>query len=448
MAATQLVQFSINTIDVLMIGRLGPEALAASSLGLVIFFGLYMFGIGPVMAVLPVVSQALGAKSDDFAEARRSVRAGLWVVIISFPVALIIGLCTTDIALAFGQPEIAARLAGPYVAMLMPGLPFALSVLILRNFLAAIDRTRVPLAIIILTTIINALLNWLFIYGVGPFPELHLVGAGLASTLSHIIGFSLLAGYIMREKYAKKFDLFLNFRKIDWPRVREIVRLGWPISVTTMFEGMLFNASILLTGLIGLIEVAAFQVALNFVALIFMIPMGLSMAGAVRVGLAAGARDLTRVQYAATATIFVSTLVMTVFALIVGFFPNAIAGLYLSADSPDNQIVIEFVTAFLPIAAAFMIFDGVQVAANQCLRGLKDVRMPMIMTGISYWLIGFPFAAWLGLASPLGAEGVWWGLVISLVTASILLGGRLWWIMRSPDRALPSPGAQEDIAQS
>ncbi|MEO1241743.1 MAG: MATE family efflux transporter [Pseudomonadota bacterium] len=431
MGLTQLIQFSINTIDVLMIGRLGSEPLAAASLGLVMFYVLFVAGMGPAMAVSPMVSQALGANADDTRDARRSVRMGLWTVGVGAAILSLIYLFTEEIALALGQPANLARLAEPYVLALAPGLPFALGVIILRNFLAAIERTRWPLIFIILTTALNAFLNYLLIYGNWGFPQLGLVGAGIASALSHAVGFFTLVAYITFEKRARQFNLFENFLTPDWERLREVISLGWPIGVTIAFEAMLFNAAVFLMGRIGVDEVAAYQVALNVAAVAFMMPLGLSMAGAVRVGLNEGAKDAAGVRRAATLTILSCIGAIMIIAIPVMAAPRGIAELYLDASDPENAIVLGLVASFLPIAAAFALFDAIQVAAAQALRGLKDVRIPMIMTGISYWGIGFPVAAGLGLFTPLGAVGVWYGLLASLLCAAILLGGRLWLITKN-----------------
>ena len=443
MGLTQLVQFSVQTIDVLMIGRLGPEALAASSLGLVLFFAVWLAFFGPAMAVSPMVSQALGADRNDKTSSRRSVRMGLWSIGLGFPFAVILFVFAPEIAIALGQEEELARMAGPYVLALGPGLPFAMGILVLRNFLAAIDKTRVPLFVVIFTTLLNAFFNWLLIYGNWGVPRLELIGAGIASSLVHMCGFFLLVGYIKWDREARRFDLFENWWRPDWPRLKEVMQLGWPIGVTMAFEGMLFNVSVFLMGIIGVIEMAAYQVALNVAALAFMMPLGFSMAGSVRVGLAAGARNLQGVRRAAGATIVLCIAAIMCFAVPVLLLPDWVASLYLDAEDSNNAEVLALVASFLVIAAAFMLSDAIQVAANQCLRGLKDVRIPMILTGISYWAIGFPLAAWLGLGSPLGAVGIWWGLLASLVAASILLGGRLWWITyRRTDIAL-SPQESE-----
>ncbi|WP_425410272.1 MATE family efflux transporter [Hyphococcus sp.] len=434
MGLTQLVQFSINTIDVLMIARLGAEQLAGASLGLFMFYILFVAGLGPAMAVSPLVSQALGADKDNVREARRSVRMGLWLVGAGAPMLSLIYFFTEELSLFLGQPAMAAKLAEPYVLALAPGLPFALGVIILRNFLAAIERTRAPLIFIILTTGINALLNYMLIYGNWGAPRMELVGAGIASSLSHAIGFFALVIYINREATAKRFDLFVKFFKPDWPLLAEVARIGWPSSVTLGFEAMLFNSTVLLMGVIGVAAMAAHQAALNVTALAFMLPLGLSMAGGVRVGLMAGARDAAGVRRAALVSVLSCMGLIMLIAVPVALAPHSIAKFYLDTDDMD---AVRLAASFLPIAAAFALFDATQVAAAQALRGLKDVRIPMVLTGISYWIIGFPIAAWLGLATPLGAIGVWWGLLASLVSAALMLSVRLWLVTRDKPSASP-----------
>jgi len=197
------------------------------------------------------------------------------------------------------------------------------------------------------------------------------------------------------------------------------------MSVTTTFEGLLFNVAILVMGIIGVLEAAAYQIALNVAALAFMLPWGMSMAGAVRIGLAEGAGNKPATRRAASTTLIASILAIMMLAIPVALFPEFTASLYLNLDKPENAEVIALVIGFLPIATAFMIFDSVQVAANQLLRGLKDVNWPMLFTGISYWVVGFPMAYILALKTDIGANGVWYGLLVALAVASVLLGGRL-----------------------
>jgi len=429
MALTQLAQFAIYTIDVIMIGRLGPEDLAAASLGGVVFFVMWMIGFGPVMAVTPLVSQALGADQDDRRDARVSVRMVFWMITIMFPFAFILMQFAAPIMVTFGQDPVLAEEAGRYVQVLIFGWPFAMFVMTLRNFLAALGKTRVPLVLVIVTTLINTGLNFLFIYGMYGLPRLELVGAGIASSLSYFLCFLMFAVYVNLDKEAKKFQIFGNFFRFHWARFKEVFKLAWPISMTTIFEGTLFNVCIFLMGIIGVMEVAAYQVALNMAALAFMLPWGLSMAGSVRIGLAAGAENQAAIKRVGLVTIAISIVGIMLFAVPIALFPETIAGLYLQIEDPKNIEVIALVVLFLPIAAAFMFFDATQVAANQLLRGLKDVNVPMVLAGISFWGIGFPTACYLGLKTEVGAVGIWYGLLASLVAASVLLGGRFWWMV-------------------
>lgn len=432
MGLTQLVQFSIHTVDVLMVGQLGPEPLAAASLGLVIVYAVFLFGFGPAMAVSPMVSHTLGANPDDVEDVRRSVRMSLWAIGVGVLALSTVFFFTDEIALALGQPTVPSALAEPYVLALAPGLPFMVGVMALRNFLAVIGHTRAPLLFIILTTVLNAFLNWLLIYGNWGFPRLELVGAGIASSVSNLIGFALLVLYVQLQSESRRFHLFQDFLTPAWARLRQIAHLSWPISLTATFEAMLFNAAVFLMGRIGVDEMAAYQVALNVAAIAFMMPLGLSMAGAVRVGLMAGASDREGVRRAAAVSILSCICAIMIVAIPVMIAPHGVANLYLDASDPASARVLELVADFLPIAAAFALFDATQVAANQALRGLKDVRLPMWITALSYWGIGFPISAWLGLNTPFGAIGVWWGLLAGLAAAACLLGARLAWLTRPP----------------
>ena len=426
MALAQFIQFSIYFVDTVMLGRIGPEALAAAGLGSVVYFLFWMIGCGPVMAVSPLVAQALGEDQGNKRDARKTVRMSIWVIFFMTPILFAI-LFFVEPLLSLIKPEL-ARPAAHYMWALAPGWPFALAVWSLRNFLASIEKTRMPLVIVSLTVLINTGLNLLLIFGYWGFPRLELIGAGIASSLSYAICFVLFALYCYWDKDAREFHIFENFFRPHWQRLKEIASLGWPISMTTIFEGMLFNACIFLMAFIGINELAAYQVALNAAAMAFMLPFGFAMGGAVRVGLAAGAKNKAAVQRVGLATILICIILIMMFAALITFAPNWLTNVYLSASADNNAQVRALVLSFLPVAAAFMLFDATQVAANQLLRGLKDVKVPMWMTGLSYWAIGFPVAWYLGLKTTMGAVGIWYGLLAGLASASVLLGARLYWL--------------------
>ncbi len=425
MAIAQLAQMSVLTIDVIMIGRLGPEDLAASSLGLVIYFALWMLGFGPAMAVTPMVSQALGADKTNRKDVRRSVRAALWLIIFFTPIVMVITWNAEAALTALGQDPILSQKAGSYVKMVMFGWPFALGIMVLRNYLAVLGKTTVPLWIVLITIGINAFLNWLLIFGALGAPQLGLVGAGIASALAAFISFIMFMAYVYWDKDSREFDIFTNFHRLDPARLKEVFQLGWPISLTTFFEGMLFNACVLIIGRIGTLEVAAYQIALNVTSLAYMLPWGFAMGGAARAGLAVGAGSKPALGRVTWATVIWAIASISLIGIPIWLFPEAVAGLYMQDSAEDAAGVLAMVVTFLPIAAGFMLFDAVQVSANQILRGMKDVRWPMILTCISYWGIGFAVAYYLGLHSSLGAKGVWYGLLSGLLCASILLSLRL-----------------------
>jgi len=432
MAAAQLIQFSVYFFDTVMIVRISAADVAAAALGSVVYFMLWMIGSGPVAAVSPLVSQALGENKDEIRDPRRSVRMAIWVSFMMLPIIIICLLFTESAALKLGQDPEVARKAQGYMLALSIGLPFNLAVMALRNFLAALGKTAVPLILVTLITLINIGLNYILIFGHFGAPRLELVGAGIASTLSAIIGLFLFIAYIGWDKRAKQFELFKRFYKADWPRFKEIIALGFPISITTIFEGMLFNAMVLVAGIIGVMEQAAYQIALNVAALAFMLPYGMSMAGAVRIGLARGARNKLAEKRAASTTLIACVIAIGTFAVSIILFPQQITALYLDNAKPEDVIVAGLVMSFLPLAAAFMFFDALQVGANQLLRGLKDVKAPVWITGISYWAVGFPLGYYLAIHTQHGASGLWYGLMASLFCAAIGLGTRLLWQLSRP----------------
>jgi MATE family multidrug resistance protein len=447
MALTQIVSFSIYTIDTIMIGRVGTQALAAAAVGSVIYFLLWMIGAGPASAVTPMVSQAIGATighsvADARRDARRSVRMALWLVVLLTVPMFTALFATRDILIFFGQDPAVSAMAQTYVIALAPGLPFAIGTMVLRNFLAALNKTLLPFLIVTFAVAINAGLNALLIFGLWGAPELGLIGAGIASSISYALCFGMLALNVSIDPQAKIFEIFRNIFAFDRERFVELVRLAWPISVTTLFEGMLFNAAALVMGAIGVRELAAYQVGLNVASMAFMLPFGFAMAGATRIGLAEGSGNAAARRRAAQSTLMIAVGGMAVIAIIVALFPHFIAHLYMRPDNPENIATLRFILGFLPIAAGFMVIDAVQVAANQLLRGLKDVTAPMIITGISFWMIGFPACYILAFHTPVGANGVWYGLMIGLTAASIGLGTRLLRQLRrppSPPKLKPSP---------
>ncbi len=421
LVATQLAQMAILTTDVIMLGRLSKEALAGAALGNTVFYFAWLFGLGPTAAISPMIAHILGASPNNRAGVRGVVRMGFWTIaMLAIPLTTFLWF-TKDILLFLHQIPSLAEAAGHFVRPLSIGLSFSLGYQVLRNYSTALGRPNASLWVMVVTILFNAAADYALIFGHFGFPRLGLVGSGIASASSYTFAFLAMTVVVLVSGDLAKYRIFRRLFRPDWEKFRELFRLGMPIGFTMIFEAALFNASTLLMGTFGTASVAANQVALNVPSITFMVPLGVAMAATVRVGLAAGAGDRDGVRRAGFTALAVSTGFMSVAAVILAIFPHQIASLYFSTNTAANAAVLRLTAVFLPIAAAFQIFDGLQVTASLSLRGLKDARMPMWIAAASYWLVGFPLCMGLGVFLDWKGVGVWLGLAFALMTAAILL---------------------------
>jgi multidrug resistance protein, MATE family len=418
---TNVGQVAIQTTDVVMIGWLGADALAASVLGVNVIFVLLLFGIGVVAATAPMIAQDLGRHSYAVREPRRTVRQGLWVALalglLAWPllwhIAPLLHLFRQD-------PELIAA-AEPFVRAAMWGFVPALWFVVLRNFIASLERPRAAMVIMLVGVAFNAVAAYGLIFGRLGLPALGLRGAGIAAALTNCFLFIGLLGYILVDRQFRRFHILGRVWGADWARFREIFRIGLPIGLTLVMEVGLFAAAGFLIGLIGTAELAAHQIALQCASVTFMVPLGLAQAATVRVGLAAGAGDAPGILRAGVAALVLGGAFMLAMAAILSGAPAAIAGLFIHADTAANAAVVDAAVTFLVIAALFQIFDGSQVIGAGALRGLKDTRWPMIFAALAYWGVGMTGAVGLGFGLGLGGLGIWIGLAAALAVAAALM---------------------------
>ncbi len=421
---TQLAQISTMTTDVVLLGWHSAEALAAGALGTNVVYVLITFTLGIVMAVSPLVAQAVGRKRHAVRDARRSVRQGFWAAFAVGVPCMVVIWHTEAILLAVGQePANAAAAAGYARAMLWGFLP-AVGFMLLRFFVAALERPRPALVVMVLAVLLNALLAWTLIFGRFGLPPLGVVGAGIATSIANTFSFLALLAFILSDHRFRRFYILGRLWRPDWRRFIEIFRIGLPIGVILVLEVTLFAGAVQLMGLLGTAEIAAHQIALQCAAVAFMVPLGIGQAATVRVGLAAGARDAAGVARAGWVALALGVTFMSCTALLMWTMPHALVGLFVE-DVPGNARVIGLATAFLGIAALFQVFDGVQAIAIGALRGLKDTRIPAIFAAIGYWLVGFPVGIALAFHAGWGGVGVWWGLATGLAVVAVLELARL-----------------------
>jgi MATE family multidrug resistance protein len=423
---TNLGQVAIQTTDVLMIGRLGPKALAASVLGVNVSFVLLLFSIGVVAATGPIMAHDLGRKCHAVRETRRTVRQGFWVALtLGLPAWLVLWNIVPVLHLLHQDPAL-IRAAEPYVHAAMWGFVPALWFVVLRNFIAALERPRAGMLVMLAGVAFNALGDYALIFGAFGLPALGLRGAGIATALTNVGLFLGLLTYVLRDRRFRRYQILGRF----WVRLGEIFRLGLPIGLTLVMEVGLFASAGFLMGLIGTAELAAHQIALQCASVAFMVPLGLGQAATVRVGLAAGGADPAGVLRAGLTALAIGGLFMTGTATVMWTMPRTIVGLFIDAADPANAKVIGLAVTFLAVAAMFQLFDGGQVIGLGALRGLKDTRFPMVIAAFAYWVVGIGLAVGLAFGLGLGAVGIWIGLLAALAVAATLLVGRFFALQR------------------
>lgn len=429
---TQLAQMAILATDVVLLGRLSSHALAAAAIGNTVYYFCWLMGGGPTAAVAPMIAQMLGRNPEDIDGPRAVTRMGLWVAIV-LPLPLIPILLSAGWILShLGQDPALARDAGKFTAMLCFGLPFTFGFQVLRNFATALERPRASLYVMLAAIVFNFVLAWALIFGHLGLPKLGIVGAGIATSSSAVFSFLAMVVILWLDPILRRVRVFEGFRTPDWGQFQELFRLGVPIGLTMLFEAMLFNAMTLVAGTFGAATLAAHQVALNFASVTFMVPLGIAMAATVRVGLFAGAGDTVGTRRAGFVAMVAGGGVVLLFGVLMAFGGHWIAGLYIAGRAEEDLRIIALAALFLKVAAAFQLFDALQVVGALSLRGLKDARWPMILAGGSYWLAGAPVCILLGVTLGMGGLGIWIGLAFGLAVAALAMCLRFHLLTRRP----------------
>ncbi|MEO0557513.1 MAG: MATE family efflux transporter [Bacteroidota bacterium] len=418
----QLSQMAMSFIDVVMVGRLGTEALAAAVLGSTVFFTLALVCVGVILSVTPTVSQAVGA--GDEATVGRATRQGLWLAtFLGIPFVILLGYAEPLLLWTGQDPEVAA-LAARYLRAIRWGFVPNLWFTALRGLCEGVARPRPILAVTLLGVGVNVLGNTAFMFGRWGFPALGLEGTGWSSALVMLVMFKTLGLHVRFSARLRGYRIFAGLRRPDPEMLKALFLLGWPIGIGFGLEAGLFTAATLVMGQFGETALAAHQVALNAASVTFMVPLGIGMAGGVQVGQAAGGGDLTGAARAGWTAVGLGASFMACSALLFWLRPEWVVWLY-AGPQPDPAVA-ELAVTLLGVAAVFQLVDGIQASAAGALRGLKDTRVPMWIGAVSYWGLGLSLGAGLGLVGGGGPPGLWWGLTLGLAAAAVLLSARFW----------------------
>ncbi|MCL6460303.1 multidrug resistance protein, MATE family [Flavobacterium micromati] len=413
----------VGIVDNIMVGKLGPTELAAVSLGNSFIFIAMSLGIGFSTAITPLAAEADG--KNDIDEGRSVFHHGLFLCsVLGITLFLIIFFFKPLISF-MGQPDIVVEMAKPYLDI----VAFSLIPLIIfqgyKQFADGKSETKYSMWATIIGNIVNVVINYFLIYGIWFFPKMGIVGAAIGTIVSRIV-MLIYMHYVLalKPKFHPYFTNF-SFKEIKTKMLRKIVDLGFPSAMQMFFEVGLFTAAVWLSGLLGTTSQAANQIALSLASLTFMFAMGLSVAVMIRVGNQKGRMDFVKLQVVARSIFLLAILVEIVFALIFMVFYQYLPRIFVDVNDVNHlvetQEVIYIASQLLFVAAFFQISDGIQVVVLGALRGLQDVKIPMYITFVAYWIIGFPISIYLGLYTNLKAMGIWIGLLAGLTAAAIFL---------------------------
>jgi MATE family multidrug resistance protein len=425
---TNVSQSLIQATDVLRLGWVGPRTLAAGMLGVNLYVTFLVFGMGLVMAASPMIARELGRRSHSVRDVRRTVRQTLWAAVtIAIPVWLVLWQAEPILRAMGEEPALAAE-AARFVHAVQWGLLPALFYLVLRAFVAALEKPAWSLVVGMSGVAFNAIVNYGLIFGHFGLPRLGLTGAGIGSSCANLFMCLAMALVVVVHPRFRRYRLFGRFWRADWERYRAVWRLGLPIGVTLGLEIGIFTTAVFLMGLIGADAIAAHAVALQLAALTFMVPLGLSQAATVRVGLACGRSDGAGVARAGWTAFTLGVSFMSLMAMVMLAFPYRLVTLFLDPADPANAGVIPLAISYLFLAALFQIFDGAQSVGAGMLRGLHDTRLPMIYAAFGYWVIGLSTAVGLAFGLDWLGVGIWTGLAVGLAAVSVMLLTR--WLRR------------------
>ncbi|WP_181374609.1 MATE family efflux transporter [Polaribacter aquimarinus] len=413
----------VSFIDNIMVGQLGTAELAAVSLGNSFMFIAMSIGIGFSTAITPLIAEA--DSSNNLQQARSSYKHGLFLCTF-LGIILFLGIYfSKPLMYLMKQPKEVVELAIPYLDLVAFSLIPLVIFQAIKQFSDGMSMTKYPMYATLIANIINVILNYVLIFGKFGFPEMGIVGAAYGTLASRIVMVIYLWTLLRFKERSARIVKDIKFFVLDILMIKRIINLGSLSAMQMFFEVAIFTAAIWLSGLLGKNPQAANQIALNLSSMTFMVAMGLSVASMIRVGNQKGLQNFKELRRIAFSIFLLGILFAIFFASIFYLFHKSLPNIYVdlndTANYSDNMEVLSIASKLLLAAAFFQISDSIQVVVLGALRGLQDVKIPTILTFVSYWVIGFPVSYFLGTKEMYGSFGIWLGLLAGLTTASILL---------------------------
>ena len=413
----------VSFVDNIMVGQLGTAELAAVSLGNSFMFIAMSIGIGFSTAITPLIAEA--DASNNFKQAKSTYKHGLFLCTTLGILLFLLVFFSKPLMYLMQQPEEVVVLAIPYLNLVAFSLIPLVIFEAIKQFTDGMSMTKYPMYATLIANIINVVLNYLLIFGKFGFPEMGMVGAAYGTLVSRIIMVIYLWTLLRYKERSRKIVRNIKLFTLDFSMIKKIVNIGSLSAMQMFFEVAIFTSAIWLSGLLGKNSQAANQIALNLSSMTFMVAMGLSVASMIRVGNQKGLQNYKELRRIAFSIFLLGILLAVFFALLFFIFHKSLPNVYVDLNDTtnykDNMEVLSIASTLLLAAAFFQISDSIQVVVLGALRGLQDVKIPTILTFISYWVVGFPVSYFLGKEEMFGSFGIWLGLLAGLTTASVLL---------------------------
>ena len=413
----------VSFVDNVMVGQLGAAELAAVSLGNSFMFIAMSLGIGFSTAITPLVAEA--DSEGNFKKGKSIFKHGFFLCTVLGVLLFLMVFFAKPLMYHMDQPKEVVDLAIPYLDLVAFSLVPLIIFQAFKQFSDGLSLTKYPMYATILANLLNVAINYVLIFGKFGFPQMGIVGAAVGTLVSRFVMVAYLWWLLAKREKSKSYVTNIKFFQLSKQPIRKLSNLGLPSAMQMFFEVGIFTAAIWLSGTLGANAQAANQIALNLSSMTFMVATGLSVAAMIRVGNQKGLKDFTALKRIAESIFLVGFIFAVIFALFFVAFHQFLPDLYVDLDDPENALdtaeVVSIAATLLLAAAVFQISDSLQVIALGALRGLQDVKMPTLITFISYWVVGFPISYYLGKADAYGSLGIWIGLIAGLTVAAILL---------------------------
>ncbi len=415
---SQVGQVTVSLADTMMVGHAGTSELAAASFSNSIFLIGMLLGIGITMGMTPLVGKVYSQKKEQ--EVGEYLKNGVIVHALGIVVIVAVMTVVSFFLDNMGQPQDVARKAFPYFLILVASLAPMLLFYSFKQFFEGVGNTKIAMTITLSANVINITLNYILIFGKLGFPALGLNGAGIATFIARLLMPLLLIPVVLKSEKFKSLFLYGRQAKIQLKKMREMLSVGLPIGLQIIVEVLTFSMGAVMMGWLGKEPLAAHQVALGMSSFSYMVCLGIGAGTTIHVSHELGTHNYLQLRR----TIFASAHLIILFMILMGIL-FVIFRYQLPRLFTGDESVIVIAAGLLIVAALYQVFDGLQVALLSALRGLSDVKIPMLMAFFSYSVVGVPVSYICAFWFNLGAVGIWLGFLVGLAVASILFGLRL-----------------------